>query len=155
MLNIKFKDDERTFKEMQVIFNTIAETSYPNILHKNHFEIWKQTGRQYTPELWKKFRMDPRVDEWYDEEFSLSAKNKVREMASKLGGDRKSTADVQAMSQLLGFLDKEKEKSTPTTKMVYCFIPLNDQEVNAPNVKVLESIPDPIKNALHSYQGDK
>ena len=47
----------------------MLEMNYPGILQWNHYELWNRSGKLFTPEDWKQFRLNDKVDEWYDRHF--------------------------------------------------------------------------------------
>lgn len=153
MIDIKFKEEERMLSEIQLEFNKMLVTQYPEMLNWNHYEFWQNTGKSFTPEDWKQFRLHPRVDEWYNEEILLIAKQKQIKLLST-AGDRTSVADSQALNQVSSYLERNKQDNIENTIMVYCFVPLNENEEKAKNVKIIKNIPAEIENAIVRYNRD-
>jgi hypothetical protein len=148
MLDIKFKEEERTLKDMQDVFNeVILDQFYPAMLEFNHYELWEKSGKLFNPQDWKTFRTHPRVDEWYTEELVLLANTKAFKLLSK-AGDNRSVGEVQALNASLSIIDKYMTKKQSQTKIIYCFIPLTESEEAAPNVRIIKNIPAEIDDAI-------
>lgn len=154
MMSITFKPDEKLFEEIQAAFNDLTEINYPDMLEWNHYDFWTNSGKLFNPMDWKAFRIDRRVDAWYQQELLLIAQQKAFKLFRK-AGDNKSVGEAQALTQTMSFLSNEKPKRKQQTKIVYCFINLNENEEAAPNVKVIENIPIEIENALTRYTRNK
>lgn len=150
MINIKFKPEEKLFDDIQVEFIKLLDENYQETLEKNHYELWKASGKQFNPIDWKNFRMHSKVDDWYTDELLLIAKQKSFKLLSK-AGDNKSVGEAQALAQAMNYIDKHEYKQTSEVKIVYCFVPLTKDEEAAKNVKVLQTIPTEIENALTRY----
>lgn len=147
MLNIQFKPEEEMFIDIQQALNVIFESQYPKALEWNHYEMWNFAGRIYAPDDWKQFRLDSRVCSWYNAEMSMLIETRTFKLLAKLG-DTKSPADVSALTQMLNQRKEENSGKVVKPTMIYCFIPLNTNERRAPNVRLLESIPSEIQNAI-------
>ena len=150
MMSITFKADEKLLDQLQDTFNDLSETHYPDMLEWNHYDFWNNSGKKFNPIDWKVFRMDRRVNAWYEQELLLIAQQKAFKLFRK-AGDNKSVGEAQALTQTMSFLNSEKPKRNQQTKIVYCFVNLSEQEEAAPNVKVIENIPIEIENALTRY----
>lgn len=153
LMNIKWRDRQPDimYQEMEEILEEMYEKN-PMILASDHYELWISSKRMFSPEDWKQFRMDIRVDAWYDLEMKLAIKSsawKTLQRISKEGN--KSTADVQALNQLLSQIDKNKDDIIGNKIFVYNFVPLNVNEEQAPNVRILEAVPEQIENAIKRY----
>lgn len=154
MMDLKFKPEEQTLKDIQTEFNKLLEDHYPEVLEWSHYELWKNSGKIFTPYEWKEFRLDQRVDDWYTSELLIIVQNRAVRLLSK-AGDNKSVGESQALTQVMNFLDKNKRTAKQETKFIYSFIPLNIHEEAADNVKVLQNIPTEIAGAITSYRGTK
>lgn len=154
MMNIEFGKTEKIFQEIQDAFNDLVEEYYPQCLEWNHYELWRNSGKVYTPHDWKTWRLDDRVDHWYNSELIIIVQNRATKLLSK-AGENKSVGESQALTQVMNFLDKNKQVAKQETKYIYSFVPLNINEEASENVKVLENIPTEIRNAISAYSGDK
>ena len=154
MIDIKFKNEEKHLDEIQIEFNKLAATLYPDILTWNHYELWSKSGKMFTPQDWKAFRLHDKVDQWYSEEMLLIAKQKQMKLLST-AGDRTSVADSQALNQVSSYLERNKDLNVEQVVIIYGFVPLNKNEEKAENVRVINNIPIEIENATVRYGNDK
>ena len=154
MMQIKFKANEKLYEDLQTEFNILLDLHYPECLSWSHYELWKNSGKKFTPYEWKEWRLDQRVDDWYNSEILIIVKNRATVLLSK-AGDNKSVGESQALSQVMSFLDKNEHQAHQETIFYYCFVPLNIEEEAADNVKILQNIPDEINNAITRTKRDK
>ncbi len=150
MINIKFKPEEKIMTDIQEEFVKLLDEDYTNTLEMNHYELWKKCGKLFNPIDWKEFRMHSKVDDWYTDELLLIAKQKSFKLLNK-AGDNRSVGEAQALAQAMNYIDKHEYKQTSEVKIIYCFVPLTKDEEAAKNVKVLQTIPTEIENALTRY----
>ena len=150
MMNLTFKNDERLLQDIQTEFNKLLELHYPQCLEWSHYELWKNSGKMFTPYEWKEWRLDQRVDDWYNSELVIIVQNRAVKLLSK-AGDNKSVGESQALTQVMNFLDKHKRSGKQETKFIYSFIPLNTHEETADNVKILQNIPAEIADAITTH----
>lgn len=154
ILEVAFKPEERLMLGIQAEFNLLANDSYPDILEWSHYELWKKSGKKFNPQDWKAFRLDERVDTWYTQELLLVAKNRALKLLRN-AGDNKSVGEAQALAQAMNYINRYETKASQQTKIIYMMVPLNEQEVHAPNVKLLQTIPDEIASAIVGKVGNK
>jgi hypothetical protein len=154
MINVKFKPEEKLLIEIQEEFNILSALNYPTILQWNHYELWQKSGKMFNPEDWKRFRLHDKVDEWYTEEIILIAKQKQVKLLST-AGDRTSVADSQALNQVTAFLERNKNDNVEQVKIIYSFVPLNENEEKAENVRIINNIPTEIEDAIVRYSRNK
>lgn len=151
MINIKLKPGEQILEELISAYNSMYTLQYPQILAMNHFELYQLSGRLHTVQDWKNFLMEPRLQNYFNDEQDLLVRNKISKLLSGIG-DNNSTAQAQGLRDLMN-QQKEKENSrNDETKFIYTFIPLSEQEEQNPNVNILQSIPDVIKEALYDIR---
>ena len=142
--DLKFRDMEKVFIEQY--------EKNKNAIAMDHYEIWNAVGQLFLPADWKEFRMDIRVDSWYETEMRLAIKAGAIKTLQRIAKEgNKSTADVQALNQFLAQIDKTKNEAIGDKIFVYGFIPLNESEANAPNVRIIETIPQQIADAIKYY----
>ncbi len=154
MMNLNFKKEEALFIDLQTAFNGILQESYPECLEWNHYELWKHSGKQFTPYEWKEWRLDQRVDDWYASEILVIVKNRETKLL-RSAGENKSVGEAQALSQISNYLERHEARAKPETKFIYTMIPLNFNEEAASNVKILNNIPIEIENGLTTISRDK
>lgn len=125
MMDIKFREDEELFTELQELMNGIGQ----NALYMSHYELSEHTGM--SPISWKKFLLDPRVAAFISEEMDLLKRSKVSTMLSTVDTN-KNTGQAQLLNTLLNQTKGTDRKDGPV--FIYTHIPLNNQEEHAPNV---------------------
>lgn len=153
MMSIKFKDSEKYLEEIQDVFNEMLEGDNTALLDLNHYELWRKSGKRFTPEEWKKFRLNEGVDQWYAEELLLIAKTKESKLI-RSAGDNKSVAETQALNQISAFIERNQSHVKDTTIFIYSFIPLNKEEEQSPNARIINNIPTEIENAIIKVSRD-
>lgn len=126
MMDIHFGADEELFIELQELMNGIGQ----NALYMSHYELAEQTGM--SPISWKRFLMDPRVAAFINEEMDLLKRAKVSTMLSTVDTN-KNTGQAQLLNTLLNQTKQSDRKEGPV--FIYTHVPLNDQEIHAPNVR--------------------
>ena len=126
IMDIKFNDNEDTFKALQEAFNLIGEEA----LYMNHYELAERSGD--SPIDWKHFLMDPRVTAFTAEELDMLKKSKVAVML-RSADTNKVTGQAQLLNTLLNQTKQSDKKEGPV--FIYTKIPLNAQEQHAINVQ--------------------
>lgn len=126
IMDIKFNDNEKDFKELQDAFNLIGEEA----LYMNHYELAEKSGD--SPIAWKHFLMDPRVTAFTAEELDMLKKSKVAVML-RSADTNKVTGQAQLLNTLLNQTKQSDKKEGPV--FIYTQIPLNAQEQHAINVQ--------------------
>ena len=127
-MDIKFKDEETKFIELQDLFNGIGEQA----LFMSHYELAEVSGE--SPIDWKQFLMDPRVVAFVAEEMDMLKKSKVAVMLSQVDTN-KNTGQAQLLNTLLNQTKTSDRKEGPV--FIYTQIPLNEEEEHASNVSDL------------------
>lgn len=128
IMDIKFKDEETKFIELQDLFNNIGEKA----LFMSHYELAEVSGE--SPIDWKQFLMDPRVVAFIAEEMDMLKKSKVAVMLSQVDTN-KNTGQAQLLNTLLNQTKASDRKEGPV--FIYTQIPLNEEEEHASNVSDL------------------
>ena len=108
IMDIKFKDEETKFIELQDLFNGIGEQA----LFMSHYELAEVSGE--SPIDWKQFLMDPRVVAFVAEEMDMLKKSKVAVMLSQVDTN-KNTGQAQLLNTLLN----QTKKSVKELILIY------------------------------------
>ena len=130
MMNIAFKDEEILFHEMQKVFNRIE-----NALYKDHYELAAETS--YSALEWRTFLSDSRIADWFQQETIFIQQAKYRKLLQDLSSNTKSTGLPQLMNSLQNSINAATPKDNGPI-FVYTYVPLNDEEKHAPNVKTVD-----------------
>lgn len=128
MMDIEFEKDELLFQEMEAAFNEI-----PDAFFKDHYQLSELTT--YSALSWRKFLSHPKVVDWMKEEMFLVQQSRLRGLMQNLDSNSRSTGLPQLMNTLFAQTDKAKKDSTGPI-FVYMYVPLNEQEMHAPNVQI-------------------
>lgn len=110
-------------------------------LTMNHYDFAEVTSVN-NPQEWKEFLQIPPVSEYITEEFNAIQDSELRKLIMNIS-DSSSVGKAQLINAMQKQL-KENENSGKTgPAFIYCYVPLNDEEINADNVEVLDR--DPFK----------
>ena len=138
IMDIKFREDEPLFTELQDLYNGIGYDA----LYMTHYELAQQTGT--SPIDWKQFLMDPRVTAFVAEEIDMLKKSKVALMLKDVETN-KNTGQSQLLNTLLSkqkyklyrlqrSLKSAKDECVVDTTQLSLFFPtINIQEVDKIN----------------------
>lgn len=110
-------------------------------LTMNHYDFAEVTSVN-DPQEWKEFLQIPPISEYITEEFNAIQDSELRKLIMNIS-DSSSVGKAQLINAMQKQL-KENENSGKTgPAFIYCYVPLNDEEINADNVEVLDR--DPFK----------
>lgn len=146
MIRFNFRNSQTRLLEIEVEFNKLFSKHYPELLEWGPFQMAKHAPSVSVQE-WKEFRLLNQVDQWYEEEMALLIKSKVMKMLNQ-AGDTQSTGVAQTLTQTLNYLERNKDVIQDPTVYIYSFIPLTEEEAQAPNVRIVENIPSEISDAI-------
>lgn len=128
IMDLAFKEDETLFISLQDSFNLIGVDA----LFMSHYDLADRSGD--SPIDWKKFLLDPRVSAYIAEEIDMLKRTKVVSML-KDADTNKNTGQAQLLNTLLNQTKPNERKEGPV--FIYTYIPLNEQERLAENVRTL------------------
>lgn len=137
IMDIKFREDEPLFIELQDLYNGIGYDA----LYMTHYELAVRTGT--SPIDWKQFLMDPRVTAFVAEEIDMLKKSKVALMLKDVETN-KNTGQSQLLNTLLNQTKGQERKEGPV--FIYTQVPLNTEEQHAENVVILNDNSDTNNN---------
>jgi hypothetical protein len=142
------KEEEKILKPQIDDFNRLClEGNYPEILSWNHYDLHKNSILENsTPQLWKIFLVHPKIKQWYSEEQDLQLRITFSKILQDIT-DGKSTGQAQTISAILNQLNKT-DKQESQNFFIYQFVPLTEFEKENPNVKILENVPNEIRDAI-------
>lgn len=130
MMDIQFNRDEILLQQMQDSFNKIDGAIY-----LDHYELSKMT--EFSALSWKEFLTHPAVADWMAQEMRLLQQSKLRLLIRDIDSNTKSTGLPQLINVLSGQLENVKKKDDGPI-FIYTYVPLNNQEKHAPNVRTAE-----------------
>jgi len=120
---------------MEKFFNELGVDAFT----KSHWDLAKISS--FSADEWREFITDPTVAKYIREEMEALSEAETRKMVIGISDRAKSTGTAQTLLAL----DKSRGNTSKKTgpMFIYMAVPLNDREVNAPNVQQLDA--DPFK----------
>lgn len=112
-------------------------------LSLSHIDLCKET-KFSDPLAWRRFVTDPRVVDFINEEMTLIRQAKYRQMTVNIEDVARSTGASQIMRELRDAGQKDDTAKGPI--FVYCYIPLNEEELGADNIEIIKE--DPFKTTI-------
>lgn len=119
------------FEECWKIFTDLGEEG----LYMNHYQLSQVTLIE-DPILWKTFLTDPKVVDYISTEMNIIRNAAINDMVHKA-----PDSNSVGQSQLINALGKLDEKSTKKEGpvFIYSYVPLNDEQKYAPNVRTVDA----------------
>jgi hypothetical protein len=115
------------FEECDRIFKAIGEEA----LYLSHYQLAQETNI-LDPQIWKSYLMDPRTVDYINSEMSIIRTAAINDMVHK-APDSNSVGQSQLINALQKLDEKGARKDGPA--FIYCYVPLNDEQKEAPNVR--------------------
>ena len=134
MIDIDWHDET-----LQAIHTFFSERE-PKSFYYTHYELAKLDGSpSHNPQDWKNFLIDPRVSDYITQEIRLLQQSEMRKILQDISKNSKSVGTAQNLTALMKFMGNDGTKEGPA--IIYTYVPLNDQEQQAPNVRMLDHDP--------------
>lgn len=133
MIEVTWPDPH--FLELQAYFND----HLPKVLTQNHYELAFASG--FPAYEWKEFLTEPHVADFLRTEQALINQFEMSKLTSNINATSKSVGTAQNIMALQKISGEARVKDGPY--FVYCFVPLNERELTADNIKILDK--DPFK----------
>lgn len=143
MIQLDFEGEKEKYHDMLDTWERLKRIKMnpgalsPEELHKHN--------ENYSAKEWKEFLTDPQIMEMLNTDFVLAQKAKLWALVNDLGPDTKSTGIAQLITTLNNNLNKEIDKKQDGPAIIYTFVPLNKQEQQSPNVRMLKHNPFEVK----------
>lgn len=115
----------------------IYETLEPDVFYKNHWQLSAMTNIPASE--WKQFLLLPAVAEYISQELNLLIETQRRTILKDLDKNQRSVGTAQILNALDKVIAGDGTRSGPV--FIYTYVPLNEQEINAPNVTELTKDP--------------
>ena len=128
-MNFEFENKE--LRQCLVVFNSLPPEER---LFMTHYELAQQT-RIKDSTIWKEFLLDTRVSDWINQELALFKSAQLRKLVKDATKNDRSVGAAQMLNALNKTLENESIKDGPV--FIYSYVPLNERELNAPNVHIL------------------
>ena len=110
-----------------------------NALKANHYTLTTLTPVS-DPALWKEFLMEQDVNDYITQETALLQQAEFRSILLNTARDN-SAGRAQLINAMMSVNQKQNKKEGPI--VIYSYIPLNEQQMKAPNIEINEK--DPFK----------
>lgn len=149
LIDIPLTSNEQYLQPLIDEFNRLCteEGKYPALLSWGHYTLFVNSNYG-SPQEWKNFRLNPKIQQWYSEEQDLQMRSSLMKLSSEINdGNGKSTGQAQTITALLNQINRNDTKNNGM-KIIYNFIPLTEFEEKNPNVTILQHIPPEIRNAI-------
>ena len=130
-MNFEWNDDEQDMQRCQTAFNELA---MGEAIFMTHYELAAETG--IPADVWKRFLQHHAVKEWMTGELNLFKEAQMKKLIRKSTTESKSVGTAQMLNALGKTMEDVTRKDGPA--FIYCYIPLNKEEMFAPNVVVLD-----------------
>ena len=101
-------------------------------LKANHYELADKTKFK-DPAQWKEFLTEPDVNDYIMQETAILQQAEFRSILLNTARDN-SAGRAQLINAMMSVNNKQTKKEGPT--VIYSYVPLNDQQLKAPNVEI-------------------
>lgn len=132
MMNIDFRANEEELQAMQEAFNELGQDA----IYMSHYQLASKT--EFNSTNWSVFLKDARVSDWLLGEMELVKQSKIRSIMKDIDNS-KSVGQAQLLNTLINQTAEKNRDEGP--KFIYCYVPLNEEEARATNVRILENDP--------------
>ncbi len=106
-------------------------------LKANHYTLAASTPIN-DPAIWKEFLMEPDVSDYINQETAILQQTEFRSILLNTARDN-SAGRAQLINAMLSVNQKQNKKEGPI--VIYSYIPLNEQQMKAPNIELNEKDP--------------
>lgn len=135
---IKFEDPNSKFYEMVEEWNE-QEAAGLEPFTKSHYELAEMS--RFSASDWKDFLTNPQVADVMQQELLLLQQTKMRQLIQSVNSNTKSTGTAQLINTFSSNLEKSGGDKDRGPKFIYTMVPLNDEQIHAPNVRILDHNP--------------
>lgn len=118
------------FEECKSEFTKLKEEAF----NLNHYQLAEITNVK-DPLIWREFLMDPKTIDYVTSEMTLIRNAAINQMVQHA-----PNSNSVGQSQLINALAKIEETSNKKdgATFIYCFVPLNEAQKKAPNVREIK-----------------
>lgn len=106
-----------------------------NAMGMNHYDLARMSSIRDV-QLWKSFLTDPEVSAYIDQETQILTQAELRKLASDVS-DSRSVGQAQLINAMQKLTENKTTKEGPA--FIYCYVPLAETQMKAPNVKIVET----------------
>jgi hypothetical protein len=106
-------------------------------LKANHYTL-AATTTIHDPSIWKEFLMEQDVSDYISQETAILQQAEFRSILLNTARDN-SAGRAQLINAMMSVNQKQNKKEGPI--VIYSYIPLNEQQMKAPNVEINDKDP--------------
>lgn len=125
--------EEELKSELLQLFKTLKEKAFAC----NHYDL-EEKFPEYDAETWKVFLLEPEIKSWVDSENAIIRRSEINKATQGISTAR-SVGTAQAINALQKLDENSSTKNGPA--YIYTFVPLDDQQIKAENVRILSEDP--------------
>lgn len=118
---------------------TLYKALGADALKANHYTLALTTSEN-NPAIWKEFLMEQDVSDYINQETALLQQAEFRSILLNTARDN-SAGRAQLINAMMSVNNKQSKKEGPI--IIYSYIPLNEQQLKAPNIEI--NTTDPFK----------
>lgn len=122
---------QEQYQKCESIFTKLGEEG----LFMSQYELARNTDEK-DPQVWKQFLMDPKISDYISSEMTLIRTATMNKMVNNAAGSN-SVGQSQLLNALSKLDEKEQIKDGPT--FIYSYVPLNNEQKEAPNVRTVNT----------------
>ncbi len=122
---------------MQAFFNAYGK----EVFTMSHWDLAKVS--EFTADEWREFLTDPAVTKYIRDEMNALSEVESRKIIMDISKNSRSTGTAQTLMALDKSRGGSDKKDGPV--FIYMYVPLNEREAHADNVKELDTDPFRVK----------
>ena len=111
-------------------------------LAMDQYDLEAASNKSYSAQDWAEFLQEPDIRDYIKREMRVIRESSINKIIADAGTSR-SVGQAQLISALQKVADDDKEADGPV--FIYCYVPLNDQQMHAPNVQEVDRFDFPKK----------
>ena len=125
---------DKQLEEMKEIYSQFC----PGALTLNQYDLVAAIGNGYTSDDWIEFFDTPQIKTWYEKQVDTMTRIAKTKALSQLGTNTgyKAVGTAQEFNALTKAMSDKESNINKGPAFVYTYVPLNDEQIQAPNVQI-------------------
>ena len=111
-------------------------------LAMDQYDLEAVSNKSYSAQDWAEFLQEPDIRDYIKREMRVIRESSINKIIADAGTSH-SVGQAQLISALQKVADDDKEADGPV--FIYCYVPLNDEQMHAPNVQEVDRFGFPKK----------
>lgn len=128
-------------RNMTIEFKAIGKDA----LSMNHYDLETASEQGYSAADWAEFLQEPDIRDYIKKEMRVIRESQINRIIQDAGESR-SVGQAQLLSTLQKVSDDDKEADGPV--FIYSYVPLNDEQMFAPNIQEVDRFGFPKSKTL-------